>query len=70
MTTAHRLGITRIDGWGGYQGAGKTILYSVINRKNTSLLKKTVLEKDPSAFVAIMTAEDVTGVEVGNQPHW
>lgn len=70
LTAAHRLGITRIDGWGGYGGAGRTILYSVINRKHMSLLKRVVLEKDPSAFVAIMTAEDVTGVEVGNQPHW
>ncbi|MGE5293498.1 MAG: YitT family protein [Solirubrobacterales bacterium] len=70
LTTVHRLGITRIDGWGGYQGTGKTILYSVISRKNMSLLKRVVLTKDPGAFVAIMTAEDVTGVEVGNQPHW
>ena len=70
LTTDHRIGITRIDGWGGYQRTGKTILYSVINRKNMSLLKRVVLDKDPSAFIAIMTAEDVTGVEVGNQPHW
>lgn len=70
LTTDHRIGITRIDGWGGYQRTSKTILYSVINRKNMSLLKRVVLDKDPSAFVAIMTAEDVTGVEVGNQPHW
>jgi len=45
-------------------------VYSVINRKHMSRLKRVVQEKDPSAFVAIMTAEDVTGVEVGNQPHW
>ncbi|NLH40824.1 MAG: YitT family protein [Planctomycetes bacterium] len=70
LTAVHRIGITRIDGWGGYQGTGKTILYSIINRKNMSLLKRVVLDKDPSAFVAIMTAEDVTGVDVGNQPHW
>lgn len=70
LTAVHGVGITRIGGWGGYQGTGKTILYSVINRKNMSLLKRVVLDKDPSAFVSIMTAEDVTGVEVGNQLHW
>jgi uncharacterized membrane-anchored protein YitT (DUF2179 family) len=70
LTAVHRVGITRIDGWGGYRGSGQTILYSVLDRKNMSLLKRVALAKDPSAFVAIMTAEDVTGVEVGNQPHW
>ena len=70
LTTTHRLGITRINGSGGYHGADKTILYSVLNRKNVPSLKRAVLDQDPSAFIALMTAEDVTGVEVGNQPQW
>jgi uncharacterized membrane-anchored protein YitT (DUF2179 family) len=70
LTSTHRVGVTRINGQGGYQGGERTILYSVINRKNVSSLKKLVLEKDPHAFIALMAAEDVTGVEVGNQPHW
>lgn len=70
LTNTHRVGVTRINGQGGYQGADKTILYSVVNRANVSSLKKVVLDNDPNAFIALATAEDVTGVEVGNQPHW
>ncbi len=56
---------------GGLSGIGvAVILYSVISRKNVSSLKKVVLDRDPRAFIALMTAEDVTGMEVGNQPHW
>lgn len=70
LTKTHRVGVTQINGQGGYEGARKTILYSVVNRANVSALKKVVLDKDPNAFIALATAEDVTGVEVGNQPHW
>lgn len=70
LTRVHRIGVTRISGAGGYQGTSKTILYSVVPRRSVSGLKKAVLDKDPTAFIALMGAEDVTGVEVGNQPHW
>lgn len=70
LTATHRLGITRISGVGGYRGTDKTLLYSVLHRKHVPSLKRAVLERDPHAFIALMTAEDVTGVEVGNQPHW
>jgi len=70
LTNVHRFGVTRISGQGGYQGTDRTILYSVINRRNVSALKRIVLDRDPNAFIALMAAEDVTGVEVGNQPHW
>jgi len=36
----------------------------------TKRLNDVVLDNDPNAFIALATAEDVTGVEVGNQPHW
>lgn len=64
------VGITKISGKGGFRGTDKTILYSVINRKDIAAVKKIVLQKDPNAFMAMMTAEDVTGLRVGNQPHW
>ena len=70
LTNRHRLGVTRIRGRGGYHGTDRTILYSVIHRKHAPLLKRIILERDPNAFVSLMTADDVTGVEVGNQPHW
>lgn len=64
------VGTTLIKGIGGYEKENRTIIYSVVSRKNLPLLKKTALEKDPDAFIAVMPAEDVTGVEIGNQPHW
>ncbi len=70
LTTVHRFGVTRIHGQGGYHGTDKTLLYSVVHRARASGLKRIVLEKDANAFIAMMAAEDVTGVEVGNQPHW
>ena len=66
----HKVGVTLLKGQGGYLGDDKTVLYSVINRKTVSALKKAVMDIDPKAFIAIMSASDVTGVEVGNQPHW
>jgi uncharacterized membrane-anchored protein YitT (DUF2179 family) len=33
-------------------------------------MKRVVMEIDPNAFIAIMGASDVVGVDVGNQPHW
>lgn len=70
LTGEHHLGVTKIDGTGGYRGDRKTILYSVIRQRNIAALKKAVLKEDPCAFIALMTAEDVTGLRVGNQPHW
>jgi uncharacterized membrane-anchored protein YitT (DUF2179 family) len=70
MTTVHKIGVTLINGQGGYRGTDRTILYSVFNRKALPVLKKTVLETDPAAFIAVMEASDVVGVDVGNQPHW
>ncbi|HQQ85992.1 MAG TPA: YitT family protein, partial [Candidatus Marinimicrobia bacterium] len=67
---AHRIGVTLIKGQGGYHGAGCTLLYSVIPARSVSLLKRLVTEVDDQAFIAIMEADDVTGVEIGNQPHW
>jgi len=70
LTNRHRVGVTLLSGHGGYKGTEKTVLYTVINRRTVSALKKAVMEKDPKAFIAIMVASDVTGVEVGNQPRW
>jgi uncharacterized membrane-anchored protein YitT (DUF2179 family) len=70
LTMEGKIGVTKINGIGGYQGHEKTILYSVFSRKDMAAVKKIVLQKDPGAFMALMTAEDVTGLRVGNQPHW
>ncbi|HDQ25149.1 MAG TPA: YitT family protein [bacterium] len=62
--------VTILEGRGAYKGAPKTILYSVISKRKLHLFKRTVLAIDPKAFITIMSAEDVAGVEIGNQPHW
>jgi uncharacterized membrane-anchored protein YitT (DUF2179 family) len=62
--------VTLLHGKGGFQGAEKSILYSVVNKSNVPSLKALVMKRDPGAFIAIMDANDVTGEKVGNQPHW
>lgn len=66
----HHVGLTLLNGRGGYHATDRTILYSVVPRRHISSLKRAVLEKDPGPFIAFMTAEDVTHMEVGNQPLW
>ncbi len=61
---------TRLHGSGGFQGAEQMLLFSIIAAGRVSELKRIVSSIDKDAFIAIMTADDVTGVEVGNQPHW
>ncbi len=70
LTTVHKKGVTLFKGYGGYEGADKTILYSVLHRKDVPLIKSVVLDIDPGAFITIMGASDVVGVDVGNQPNW
>lgn len=53
-----------------YRGTDRTIIFSVIHRRDIACLKKIVLSRDPEAFIALMTAGDVTGLRIGNQPHW
>lgn len=66
----HRVGVTLLDGRGGFRGEKRTLLYSVLTAQSIPLLKRVVKKIDGNAFIAIMHADDVTGVEVGNQPHW
>lgn len=67
---AHRIRVTLIDGKGGFDGESRTLLYSVLLSQSVPLLKRLVKEIDECAFVAIMQADDVTSVDIGNQPHW
>ena len=70
LTGKHKFGVTLLDGRGGFEGAERTLIYSVVLRHEVAALKRTVNEIDGQAFIAIMDADDVTGVEIGNQPHW
>ncbi|MDD2600195.1 MAG: YitT family protein [Kiritimatiellae bacterium] len=66
----HRIGVTLLHGQGGFRGEKRTLLYSVLTARALPVLKRVVRNIDENAFIAIMQADDVTGVEVGNQPHW
>ena len=70
LTADLNIGVTVIDGTGGFHGTERTILYSVFLRRDMPFLKKVILGIDPNAFITIMEASDVVGVDVGNQPHW
>lgn len=70
MTEKLDIRVTIINGIGGYEGGERPILYSIMNRNKLVHLKKLVKEKDKNAFVAILDASDVSGVEIGNQPRW
>lgn len=62
--------VTVLEGKGGYLGGKQTMLYSVLPARSVPVLKNLTKKLDKSAFITIMNADDVTGVEVGNQPHW
>lgn len=70
MVGVKRWGATLIKGTSGMQDSERTIIYSVIKRRDVPAVKSLVLAKDPNAFIAIMDAADVTGRNVGNQPLW
>ena len=70
LTRKHKFGVTLLSGHGGFEGMERKLLYSVVQRQEVSALKRTVNEIDGNAFITIMDADDVTGVEIGNQPHW
>lgn len=54
-------GVTRWQGTGAYTGADRPILFIVISRAETSILKAIVSEADPQAFVVIGQAQEVYG---------
>ena len=70
LTARHSLGVTQLHGRGAYQGVDRTILFSVVGGRVLPVLKRIALEHDPDAFITIISSGDVTGLQVGNQPHW
>ncbi|MFD0961884.1 YitT family protein [Paenibacillus chungangensis] len=54
-------GLTRLDGHGGYTGAGKTVLMVVASQNEVPKLKQLVRAIDPSAFVIISNTAEVHG---------
>ena len=54
-------GVTFLDGYGGYTGRKKGILYVVIGRAEVNLLKRIVHKADPNAFMVVGHATEVLG---------
>ncbi|OMF35821.1 hypothetical protein BK133_10240 [Paenibacillus sp. FSL H8-0548] len=54
-------GLTRLDGHGGYTGAGRTVLMVVVGQNEVPKLKQLVRAIDPGAFVIISNTAEVLG---------
>lgn len=54
-------GVTNLDIKGGYGNTKKDMLMCVVAEREFTLLKDTVLEADPDAFVIVMSASEVYG---------
>ncbi len=62
--------VTVIEGKGGYSGQEIQILYTVIPFQELPRLKKLVRGIDPDVFMVVSDTLEVTGIHIGNQPHW
>lgn len=58
------IGVTYIEGKGGYTGAEKKIIYCVISRLEMAKLKELIKSIDKSAFLAIEDVHEVDGVQI------
>lgn len=58
------VGVTYIDGKGGYTGTHKQIIYCVISRLEITKLKEVIKSIDPTAFLAIENVHEVEGVRI------
>ena len=58
--TLHR-GATELHGEGAYTHADRTVLLTVMNRREAIMLRKYVKQVDPSAFLLIMNTGEIIG---------
>jgi len=56
----HRGG-TYIPGKGMYNGSDKTIIFTVVNRREMALLEEYIHEIDPKAFLTVLEANEILG---------
>ena len=56
----HR-GATELKGEGAYTHEGRTVLLTVMNRREAIMLRKYVKQVDPSAFLLIMNTGEIIG---------
>ena len=65
----HR-GVTIVQGQGAYTGKEEKILYTVVNFREVSRMKKLIRGIDSKAFVVVSDTLEVMGHRIGNQPQW
>lgn len=54
-------GGTFISGKGMYNGAEKTIIFTVVNRREVAILQEFIHQIDPKAFVTVFNAHEILG---------
>lgn len=54
-------GGTYLHGEGMYNGSSKKVIYTVINRREVSILEEYINEIDPDAFVAVIDTKEILG---------
>lgn len=54
-------GGTLIDGKGMYNGNDKTIMFTVVNRREVAILQEFIHRVDPQAFVTVLNASEILG---------
>ncbi len=64
------LGVTVLQGQGGYSGEKEEVLYTVIPFRYLGEIKRLILRIDPKAFIVVSDTREVVNFRIGNQPHW
>jgi uncharacterized membrane-anchored protein YitT (DUF2179 family) len=54
-------GGTFIQGKGMYNGKDRTIIYTVVNRREVAMLQEFIHKTDPSAFMTVINANEIIG---------
>jgi len=54
-------GGTYINGKGMYNGADKTIIFTVVNRRELAILQEFIQKIDPMAFLTVINANEILG---------
>ncbi len=61
ITRTLKRGATELHGEGAYTHEGRTVLMTVMNRREAIMLRRYVKQVDPSAFVLIMNTGEIIG---------
>lgn len=63
-------GVTLISARGGYTGAEKQIIYTVVTFRDLPRLKRLASAVDPGCFIIINDTLEVVGASMGSMPQW